>query len=111
MAGALRLIEQAAESYLREVDQALVRPVCEVPIDPELPAEGVGSLQALTELVAIARDGATGSAGPRFFHFVMGGGTPAALGADWLTSTLDQNAYNWISSPLGARRNRSASAG
>src|SRR5438477_1424601 len=103
MAGALRLIEQAAESYLREVDQALVRPVCEVPIDPELPAEGVGSLQALTELVAIARDGATGSAGPRFFHFVMGGGTPAALGADWLTSTLDQNAYNWISSPLGAR--------
>ncbi len=103
MAGALRLIEREAESYLREIDQALVRPLREGPLDPELPIAGVGSLQALTELVAIARDGATGSAGPRFFHFVMGGGTPAALGADWLTSTLDQNAYNWISSPLGAR--------
>jgi glutamate/tyrosine decarboxylase-like PLP-dependent enzyme len=103
LAGALRLIEHEAETYLREIDHAVVRPAREVPIDPELPLAGVGSLQALTELVAIARDGATGSAGPRFFHFVMGGGTPAALGADWLTSTLDQNAYNWISSPLAAR--------
>lgn len=33
----------------------------------------------------------------------MGGVTPAALGADWLTSTLNQAAYNWVSSPLAAR--------
>ena len=33
----------------------------------------------------------------------MGGGTPAALAADWLTSALDQIAFNWISSPFAMR--------
>ena len=33
----------------------------------------------------------------------MGGVTPAALGADWLTSALNQAAYSWVSSPLAAR--------
>ena len=33
----------------------------------------------------------------------MGGGTPAALGADWLASALDQVAFGWASSPLAAR--------
>jgi glutamate/tyrosine decarboxylase-like PLP-dependent enzyme len=70
--------------------------------DP-MPEDGDGTLAAIRELAARGDRSATRSSGPRFFHFVMGGGTPAALAADWLTSTYDQVAFGWASSPLGVR--------
>jgi glutamate/tyrosine decarboxylase-like PLP-dependent enzyme len=70
--------------------------------DP-MPETGDGTLAALTELADRANETATRSSGPRFFHFVMGGGTPAALAADWLTSAYDQIAFAWASSPFAAR--------
>ena len=73
----------------------------------ELPEDGIGAERALEELVA-GIDGAVHSAGPRFFHFVNGGTTPAALGADWLASALDQNTGAWVSSPLGGELERIA---
>src|SRR6266581_1394369 len=104
IAAALDLAAKEAKAYLAGIDDALVRPrTNDVVREMDLPDEGIGSLGALGELVEAADKGSTRSAGPRFFHFVMGGDTPAALGADWLTSTLDQNAYNWVSSPLAAR--------
>jgi glutamate/tyrosine decarboxylase-like PLP-dependent enzyme len=68
-----------------------------------LPETGDGALAALTELVEHGLGAATRSSGPRFFHFVTGGVTPAAQGADWLASTLDQNAFSAVSSPLAVR--------
>jgi glutamate/tyrosine decarboxylase-like PLP-dependent enzyme len=103
----LRLVAEEAAKYLGQLDAAPVRPPG--PGEPAerlagaLPADGKGSLAALRELIEAADEGATRSAGPRFFHFVMGGGTPAALGADWFTSALDQIAFNWISSPFAMR--------
>ena len=67
-----------------------------------LPVEGVGAAAAVRELAARADVASTRSAGPRFFHFVVGGVTPAALAADWLASTYDQNAYSWVSSSFGS---------
>src|SRR5207245_612779 len=46
-----------------------------------LPEEGEGSAAALTRLLAEGVEAATRSAGPRFFHFVTGGSTPAGLAA------------------------------
>src|SRR5207248_1468799 len=68
----------------------------------ELPEDGSGSLATLTMLLTHGMEAATNSAGPRFFHFVTGGSTPAALAADWLASALDNNAGVWISAPLGS---------
>src|SRR4051812_27704421 len=70
-----------------------------------LPEQGVGAVHTLEELVA-GFDGLVHSAGPKFFHFVDGGVTPAALGADWLAATTDQNPGAWVSTPLAARLGR-----
>lgn len=105
--GALRLAADEAHTYLAALDDAVVLdPGTEAAVeawsDP-MPEDGDGAMAALAELVRRGRDAATRSSGPRFFHFVMGGGTPAALGADWLTSTYDQVAYTWASSPFAMR--------
>ena len=104
---ALEAAARMARDYLEGIgDERVLSPEVEVAIgrwsDP-MPEEGVGALTALTELAERAREAATRSSGPRFFHFVMGGGTPAAVGADWLTSAYDQPAYAWAASPFAAR--------
>jgi len=104
---ALDQIAAAARSYLETLDDGPVRlpdaDAAAARFGGSLPEHGVGTLAALDELVRDGLDAATRSSGPRMFHFVTGGGTPAALAADWLTSVLDQNAFSWVASPLGAR--------
>jgi glutamate/tyrosine decarboxylase-like PLP-dependent enzyme len=99
---ALEYVLATAKRYLAELDDSPVLPARGDRFGGELPDEGEGALAALTELVAGA-DVATRSSGPRFFHFVTGGTTPAALGADWLASLLDQNSFSAVSSPYGAQ--------
>ena len=100
------LASREAARYLEGIaDRAVRNPRAEevaTSFDAELPEDGVGALQALEELLG-GIDGALHSAGPKFFHFVNGGTTPAALGADWLTSTLDQNSGAWVATPLAGR--------
>jgi glutamate/tyrosine decarboxylase-like PLP-dependent enzyme len=97
---ALELVLEAAKTYLEELDDAPVLASRERRFGGPLPEEGSGAAPALAELIGSSAV-ATRSSGPRFFHFVTGGTTPAALGADWLTSLLDQNAFSAVSSPLG----------
>lgn len=44
--------------------------------------------------------GAVGSAGPRYFGFVIGGSLPVTVGADWITSAWDQNCGLFVTSPV-----------
>jgi glutamate/tyrosine decarboxylase-like PLP-dependent enzyme len=104
---ALTAAADGARGYLERLgDEPVLRPGAEEAIrnwsDP-MPEQGDGTLAAVRELAQRGQQTATRSSGPRFFHFVMGGGTPAALAADWLTSAFDQVAFGWASSPLGSR--------
>ena len=104
----LRRAAGAAEDYLSTLDgEPAAAPGREQAAEAfavdRLPEAGAGGAAAIDELVSSGIPAATRSAGPRFLHFVTGGVTPAALAADWLASTLDQNSFSWISSPLGSR--------
>ena len=68
-----------------------------------LPDQGAGTLATIEELLGQGMEAHVRSAGPRFFHWVIGGATPASLAADWVASLLDQNAGGWDASPLAAR--------
>jgi glutamate/tyrosine decarboxylase-like PLP-dependent enzyme len=98
LAEATRFLSTLDEDAVRDPDADSVADALAGP----LPTEGSGAVDALREL-ADATPAATRSAGPRFFHFVIGGSTPAALAADWLASALDQNAGMWTSSPLATQ--------
>lgn len=103
---ALRSAAAAAERYLSTIDTDLIRrpgaDAAAMSLRATFPKDGDGALVAIDELMR-ASDGALRASGPRFFHWVIGGTTPAALAADWLTSTFDQNAAAFDSTPLGTR--------
>ena len=107
LAKVLDYVVQEAKGYLETLDSSPVRSgdvdgVAER-FDAALPEDGKGALEAVTTLWSEGLDASIRAAGPRFFHFIVGGVTPAALGADWITSVLDQNPGMWVASPLGGQ--------
>ena len=80
-----------ASAFLNSLPE---RPAAAAPIahPPDtLPTTGLGAEGAIDQFRASYRDQLSGSAGPRYFGFVTGGSTPAALLGDWLAATYDQN--------------------
>lgn len=67
-----------------------------------LPDEPQESRQVIADLAKRAEPGLMATPGRRFFGFVIGGSLPAALAADWLTSTWDQNAALYAAGPAAS---------
>ena len=67
-----------------------------------VPETGADPLETVRWLASAADPGLVGSAGPRYFGFVVGGSLPAPLAADWLTSSWDQNGGLYVLSPAAA---------
>ena len=78
---------------LEKLRAALGGPLPDGPLDP---------IDVVEELARGAENGLVGTAGPRYFGFVVGGSVPAALAADWLTSAWDQNTGLYVLSPASA---------
>src|SRR5207253_9638470 len=83
----------AAGACLQTLRERLMKP---------LSREGISAEQVIDELVTDTAGGIIGSAGGRFFGWVIGGSLPAALAADWLTSAWDQNAASYACGPAEA---------
>lgn len=101
-----RAMEHAL-TYLESLDTASVAttvPLAELRrrFAVPLPAEGTDPVAVIDDLARAADGGLLGSAGGRFYGWVIGGGLPSAVAADWLTSTWDQNAGLYACSPAGA---------
>lgn len=65
----------------------------------ELPQAGTEPKTVVRELYESALPGLTINQGGKFFSWVIGGSHPASIGADWLTSSWDQNCGLYLTSP------------
>ncbi len=95
-----RALEYSARSARQWIDGLDDRPVEARASYDELHARFAGPLpdessspeEVISMLDGNMHDGLLGSAGGRFFAWVIGGGLESALAADWLVSTWNQNA-------------------
>ena len=96
-----------ALAYLDKLDTASVSATATLAelrrrLGHPLADDGVDASRVIDDLVADVEGGLIGSAGGRFFAWVIGGSVPASLAADWLTSAWDQNAGIYACSPAAA---------
>ena len=105
-----RLVSDLAESLGKAISEVDARPA--MPVDPDavlsalrepLPETGEGARAALERLLDLQARAGANTAGPRCFHFVIGGSTPAGQGADLIASAFDVVTYTWVLSPVGVR--------
>lgn len=94
-------------SHLEHLDEMPVAATADLQtlrsrITKPLGREGLPPDQVVAELVDDVAGGLLGSAGGRFFGWVIGGTLPAAVGADWLTSAWQQNAAMYACSPAAS---------
>ncbi len=104
---ALETSARLALDYLEGLDQRPVHACADHAALRErlgrpLSDDGLPPEQVISELVRDAEPGIIGSAGGRFFAWVIGGALPSALAADWITTAWDQNAVLAASAPAAA---------
>lgn len=108
-------VEQAAVRYIRRVDDRDVMPSPQALSALTAFAEPLGEAGTSAEAVIAMLDrvgspATVATTGGRFFGYVVGGALPVAIAANWLASTWDQNAGNWVLSPVAAELEQVAAA-
>ncbi|HKG80242.1 MAG TPA: pyridoxal-dependent decarboxylase [Pyrinomonadaceae bacterium] len=104
---ALNIAFDRAISHLEQLDESSVAATANAAtlrkqLDKPLAQKGLPPPQVIEELARDVQGGLLGSAGGRFFGWVIGGALPAAVAADWLTSAWQQNAGLYACAPAAA---------
>jgi glutamate/tyrosine decarboxylase-like PLP-dependent enzyme len=88
----LSLTKDKAAAYLNDINQ---KPVSinnvQATIPINLPENGIGLEDTIKAFYEQHQDKIVASSGPRYWGFVVGGTTPAAIAGDWLSAVFDQN--------------------
>jgi len=105
--GELHDVVRYADDFLDRLPERPVHPTAGVDtlrkaLGGRLPDGPTPVAEVVADLVGSAEPGILATTSPRFFGFVIGGATPAAIAADWLTTLWDQNAGLYAASPAAA---------
>ena len=104
-----------AVSYLQALPDRRVAPTPEAVealrrFDEPLPEHPDDAQRVIALLDEFGSPATMGTAGPRFFGFVIGGSHPVAVAAHWLAAAWDQNAGAATASPVAAKLEQVAGA-
>ncbi len=104
----LRTTAERAARYLAGLKDRGVTPTREAlanlrRLDEPLPEHPTDPAAVIALLDEFGSPATLGSAGGRFFGFVVGGSLPATVAASWLAAAWDQNAGIVVLSPIAAR--------
>ena len=103
----LKHVAQRAGRYLEDLGERRVAPSPEAlagltRLDGPLPDGPTDPEAVIALLDEVGAPATMGTAGGRYFGFVIGGALPTALAANWLAGAWDQNAGSGVSSPMAA---------
>jgi glutamate/tyrosine decarboxylase-like PLP-dependent enzyme len=104
-AGAIaNVLDETKRYVLAFLDTLATRPAAVVPqaVAAGDLSHGLGEIPAISAFVQRFETQLSASPGPRYWGFVTGGATPAALAGDWLASAYDQNVSNDVGSIASA---------
>ncbi len=91
MALILDLIKDQGLNFLNNLHKRSTFSAKEIQISRYLEQDGIGLVQALEQFNKRFEEVIVASGGPRYWGFVTGGSTPAAIAGDWLATIYDQN--------------------
>lgn len=87
----LTSVKQQGIDYLNHIHKRSTANSGEVEIIGDLSEQGTGAVEALKQFNQRFEPIMVASSGPRYWGFVTGGTTPAAIAGDWLSTIYDQN--------------------